>query len=365
MTARGKMMISGGLLLLALSAGLMVFLTASPSEERVNQDQPEERRRSVEVVPAQLRQLVTNARLPGELLPYLAVDLYPKVAALLNWIGIDRGDDVRQGQVLARLTAPELRAQRAEAEAKLRADQITLQHLRTAADTPGAIAVNDLEVAEKTVDADRARVNALKEIEEYLIITAPFDGRVTERHVHPGALLTAGQGKPLFRIEQLDRLRLVVPVPEANVGEITEGVEVSFTVSAYPRERFTGVVRRIARSVDAKTRTMPVELDVVNGEKRLAPGMFAEVEWPVRRPYTTIFVPRSAVVATTERTFIIRVDPTGTTEWVPIRRGEIMDDLQEVFGDVKPRDAVVVRGTDELRPGTRIDLRSAELASDS
>lgn len=362
MKTQGKM-ISGSLFFLGLGAGLMIFFASSPSEERTDLDQPREQRRAIEVVFVQIRKLETTARLPGELLPYLAVDLYPKVAGLLDWIGVDRGDDVRQGQVLARLVAPELRAQRAEAEAKLRADQITLRHLHAASETPGVIAVNDLEVAEKTVEADHARVDALKEIEDYLIIVAPFDGRVTERQVHPGALLTPGQGKPLFHVEQLGRLRLVVPVPEANAGEIVEGVEVFFTVSAYPGERFTGMVRRIARSVDAKTRTMPVELDVENEEKRLAPGMFAEVEWPVRRPRVTMFVPRNAVVTTTEQTFIIRVDPTGMTEWVPIRRGEIMGDLQEVFGDVKPFDTVVVRGTDELRPGTRIDLRSAELGS--
>ncbi len=351
--------IAGSVLILALSSGLTIFSTTSPSQERLNQNTLVARPQSVDVVPVQLRQLQTTARLPGELLPYLAVDLYPKVAAFLNWIGVDRGDDVQQGQVLARLVAPELRAQRAEAEAKLSADQITLRHLHTAAETPGVIAVNDLEVAEKTLDADRARVTAFKEIEDYLIIAAPFEGRVTERQVHPGALLTPGQGKPLFRIEQLGRLRLVVPVPEANAGEIAEGVEVSFTVSAYPGERFTGVVRRIARSVDAKTRTMPVELDVENEKKRLAPGMFAEVEWPVRRPHATMFVPRSAVVTTTEQIFVIRVSDDGTVEWVSIQRGEVMGDLQEVFGGLKPSDTVVVRGTDELRPGTKVVARSA------
>lgn len=358
MKTHGKMM-AGGFLLLALSAGLANFFTASPSEEQAYEDQSRERRRTVDVVPVQFRQLETSARLPGELLPYLAVDLYPKVAGFLDWIGIDRGDDVRQGQILARLVAPELRAQRTEAEAKLRADQITLRHLRTAADTPGVIAVNDLEVAEKTVDAGRARVVALKEIEDYLIIAAPFGGRITERQMHPGALLTPGQGKPLFRIEQLGRLRLVVPVPEANAGEIAESVEVSFTVSAYPGERFTGMVRRIARSVDAKTRTMPVELDVENGKKRLAPGMFAEVKWPVRRPYATTFVPRSAVVTTTEQVFVIRVSGDGVVEWVSIQRGEVMDDLQEVFGNLASHDAVVVQGTDELRPGTKVVAQSA------
>ncbi len=351
--------IAGSVLILAFSSGLTIFSTTSPSQERLNQNALVARPQSVDVVPVQLRQLETTARLPGELLPYLAVDLYPKVAAFLDWIGVDRGDDVKEGEVLARLTAPELRAQWAEAEAKLRADQITLRHLRTAAETPGVIAVNDLEVAEKTVDADRARVTAFKEIEEYLIIVAPFDGRVTERQAHPGALLTPGQGKPLFRIEQLGRLRLVVPVPEANAGEIAEGVDVSFTVSAYPGERFTGVVRRIARSIEAKTRTMPVELDVENEEQRLAPGMFAEVEWPVRRPHATAFVPRNAVVTTTEQVFVIRVSGDGTVEWVSIQRGEVMGDLQEVFGDLKPSDTVVVHGTDELRPGTTVVARSA------
>lgn len=352
--------IAGSVLFLALSGGLTIFITTSPSEEP-NQDKPIAQSRAVDVVSVQLRQLEETVHLPGELLPYLAVDLYPKVAALLMWIGVDRGDEVTQGQVLARLAAPELRAQRTEAEAKLRAEQITLQHLRTAASTPGVIAMNDLEVAEKTVDANRAHVSALQEMEDYLIIRAPFDGRVTERHVHPGALLNPGQGKPLFRLEQIERLRLVIPVPEANVGEIGEGAQISFTVSAYPGERFTGMVRRIARSIEAKTRTMPVELDVENPKRRLAPGMFTKVEWPVRRTQATFFVPRSAVVATTEQTFVIRVRGDQTAEWVSIKRGEVMGDLQEVFGDLKPRDTVVVRGTDELRPETKVVARPAGL----
>lgn len=356
--------ITGATLFLLLGSGLTIFSSTSPSQERLHQDSPVARDRSVDVVPVELRHLETSARLPGELVPYLAVDMYPKIVALLNWIGIDRGDDVKEGQVLARLTAPELRAQRAEAEAKLRADHITLQHLRTAATTPGVIAENDVEVAGKTVEASRARVNALKELEEYLNITAPFAGRITERHAHPGALLTPGQGKPLFRLEQINRLRLVIPVPEANVGEIGEGVQVPFTVSAYPGEQFTGVVRRIARSVDVKTRTMPVELDVDNLKKRLAPGMFAEVEWPVRRSTATAFVPRSAIVATTEQTFVIRVSPAKTAEWIPIRRGETMGDLQEVFGDVTPRDLVVRQGTDELRPETTIVARRSDPGPD-
>lgn len=345
--------IGGGAVILTVSlSGLFVLFTSSAEE--TTQAASTLERREVTVTPVKFYQLETSTRLPGELLPYLSVDLYPKVPALLDWIGIDRGSDVRAGQVLARLSAPELEAQRAEVEAKLRADQTTLRHLRTAARTPGVIADNDLEVAGKIVEASQSRVKALRRMEDYLIITAPFEGRITERQTHPGALLTPGQGRPLFRLEQIHRLRLVVPVPEANVAGIGEGTDVSFTVSAYPNQQFTGKVRRIALSMDPKTRTMPVELDVDNSVKRLTPGMFTEVEWPVRRTVSSAFVPRSAVVATTERTFVIRVDKEGITEWVSIKRGELMGSLQEVFGELHTDDMVILRGTDELSSGMKI-----------
>lgn len=352
MTTRIKI-IGGGVVILTVSLSVLFLLfTSSAQEPTKTVSTPD--RREVTVTAVRFHQLETWTRLPGELLPYLSVDVYPKVPALLDWIGIDRGSDVREGQVLARLSAPELEAQRAEVEARLRADQTTLRHLRTAAHTPGVIADNDLEVAEKTVEASLSRVKALKKMEDYLMITAPFEGRVTDRQTHPGALLTPGQGRPLFRLEQIHRLRLVVPVPEANIAGIGEGTDVLFAVSAYPNERFTGIVRRIALSVDSKTRTMPVELDIDNSGKRLAPGMFAEVEWPVRRTASSAFVPRSAVVATTERTFVIRVDKEGITEWVSIKRGELMGNLQEVFGELNAEDMVILRGTDELGPGMKI-----------
>ncbi len=149
----------------------------------------------VAVVSVVAQRLDDSVRLPGELQPFLSVDLYPKVTGILEWIGVDRGSTVKRGQILVRLMAPELSAQRAEAEAKLRADEITHERLRTAAATPGVVAPNDLEIAKRTVEADRARVRSLKKMEDYLVITAPFDGVITTRHVHPGALVgPAGAG---------------------------------------------------------------------------------------------------------------------------------------------------------------------------
>jgi membrane fusion protein, multidrug efflux system len=370
----------------------------------------------VEVVSLELnRQL----RLPGELQPFQDVAIYARVPGFVETINVDRGSVVRSGQLLARLRAPELdaqrseaearsraaqsqrveaaarvnsaRAQRLEAEAKLAAEEVTYQRLKSASATPGAVAGNDLEVALRSVEASRARVElwgenekaaqaqlkALEEneralgeaartsqnIEAYLRITAPFGGVITERNVHPGSLAGAGGGQPampMLRLQQVSRLRLVVAVPESEVMGIASGTKVNFTVPAMPGEQFTGVVRRISHALDSKTRTMPVELDVDNSSKRLAPGMFPEVAWPARRPRPSLFVPPTAVATTTERTFVIRVRE-GQVEWIDVKRGVAMNrpggDLVEVFGDLAPGDQIAARGTDELRPGVRIAVK--------
>jgi RND family efflux transporter MFP subunit len=326
--------------------------------------------------------------LPGELQPYEVVSIYPKVTGFVDWIGVDRGSRVRHGQLIVRLVAPELTAQRSEAqaklqnaqaqhveaEAKLAADQSTYQRLKSAAATPGVVAGNDLEIAQQAAEADRARVRAaldnvnaanqslrsVAEMEDYLQIRAPFDGVVTERNVHPGALVgpTGGPGVVVYmvRIETPSRLRLVVPVPEAYVAGIAEGTRVEFTVPAYPDQTFSAPVARIAQSVDVKTRTMPVELDVRNPSGRLSPGMFSEVLWPVRRLGPTLFVPTSAVARTTERVFVVRIR-NGKTEWVDVKTGATSGSLVEVFGNLRGGDEVASRGTDELRPGTRVTPR--------
>jgi RND family efflux transporter MFP subunit len=157
----------------------------------------------------------------------------------------------------------------------------------------------------------------------------------------------------MFRLEQVDRLRLVTAVPESLVAGVRRGARVSFSVSAFPGEKFTGVVSRPAFSVDPKTRTMPVELDVSNPGSRLAPGMYAEVAWPQNRGRSSLLVPPRAIKATTERVFVVRVT-NGVAEWVDVRRGAADGPLVEVFGDLKPGDKILERATDEVRPGTKV-----------
>jgi RND family efflux transporter MFP subunit len=338
---------------------------------------------TAKVVSQALEKTIT---IPGDLTPYQGVNLNARVPGFVESIAVDRGSWVKRGQRLGTLSAPELRAQRLEAEAKFQAvraqeaeaeaktvaAQSTHDRLKAASATPGVVAGHDVEIAERTFEAARAHVNALKssggaaeaaikavaEMEAYLELTAPFDGVITERNVHPGSLVGPSTG-PLLRIEQVSRLRLTVPVPETYVGTITRGTKVDFRVSAFPDQTFQGVIARPAHTLDMKTRSMLVELEVANPKLTLASGMFAEVQWPVSRAGASLFVPTSAVVRTSERQFVVRVR-NGMAEWVDVRRGELNGDVIEVFGDLREGDVVVRRGNDEIRPGTKITATAAK-----
>lgn len=367
------------------------------------------------------QELNRQLRLPGELQAYQDVMLYPKVQGFIEWVGVDRGSVVRAGQLLVRLSAPEIgsqrneaeakvggaqaqtleaearvsgvRAQRVEAEARLAASTATYNRLKSASTTPGVVSGNELENAQRQVEAEQARVQAYKDneramlaqvralgeneaatraavrsaqsAENYLRIVAPFDGVITERNAHKGSLAGpagAAASQPVLRIQQVARLRLVVAVPEAETAAVRAGTKVNFTVPAFAGETFAGTIARIGNSVDPKTRTMPIELDVGNVNRKLAPGMFPQVLWPSGRSRPSLLVPPSAVAVTTERTFVIRVRED-IAEWVDVKRGVSVNqqgaDLVEVFGDLAPGDQIALRGTDELRNGTRVQAKPA------
>jgi RND family efflux transporter MFP subunit len=163
----------------------------------------------------------------------------------------------------------------------------------------------------------------------------------------------------LLEIQQVSRLRLVVPVPEEDVSGIVNGASVPFQVPAWPERTFSGVISRISHTIDPKTRTMAVELDVVNRDGSLAPGMYPAVKWPVRRSRPALFVPRTSVASTTERTFAIR-ERNGQAEWVDVKKGLSDGDLVEVIGDLKAGDRVVRRATDEIRDGSPLRPAAAQ-----
>ena len=349
---------------------------------------------TIDVVHVVQQPVDVTLSMPGQLDPYESVAVYPKVTGFVKAIRVDRGSRVRTGELMAELEAPELVAQRAEAQSKLQVAEAqlavaqskadagagTYDRLKAAAATPGVVAGNDLMLAQKAVEADQSQITAaqqtaeaarqalqsITQMEGYLRVTAPFAGLVTERNVHPGALVGPNSGPaattPMVRLVQDDRLRLVVPIPEAYVAEVRNGAMISFTVPAYPGRTFKGRIARIAHDVDVKTRTMAVELDVMNRDGGLVPGTFCQVQWPIHRPDPSLFVPSGSVASTTDRTFVVRIR-NGKTEWIDVRTGLASGPLTEVFGELRPGDTVAVRGTDELRPGTDVRTKEAKAIS--
>ncbi len=383
-----------GQLCVAGSIGLSIGLTAcgsggSAQPEKATAPGPP----AIEVVRVLDQPVNATLSLPGELNPYQTVAVYPRVTGFVKTIRVDRGSRLRAGELIAVLEAPELAAQRSEAQSKLQsaeaqlgtvrskadADASTYEKLKAAALTPGVVAGNDVVLAQKAVEADQSQVvaaqqnieavrqalNSVTEMEAYLKVTAPFDGVVTERNVHPGALVgpTSGTGAatPMVRLVENNRLRLVVPVPEAYTAGITPGTEMAFSVAAYPGQTFSGTVARVAQAVDVNTRTMAVELDVNNKDGRLAPGTFCQVRWPVRRPGPSLFVPSGSVANTTDRTFVVRIR-NERTAWIDVKTGLTSGSLVEVFGDLRPGDEIAARGTDEMRPGTQVRVKEVKPA---
>lgn len=347
------------------AAGLLASCSSASSPDTAS-DKPESEvpaDSQLDAVHVTATQPAQSLSLPGELESYFQTDISPRVSAYVLRLHADIGDHVRQGQVLADLDAPELTAALNEAASKQKAAEAVLQssrgtyhRLRQTARTAGAIAPLQLAQARTQVITDSLNVaaaqshyNAAKQMTNYLHLTAPFSGVITERNLSPGAAVgTGGAGAlPLFKLRQLSRLRLRVAVPEAYVAEMHQGSPVKFSVKPFPGRTFVGRITRIAGSVQAATRSEQVEIDIPNSKEELKPGMFASASLPITRPQSSIFVPRSAIVTTAERTYVVRV-AQGHASLVDIQQGDENNGQVQVFGNLKAGDVVLRAGTEDV-----------------
>ena len=236
---------------------------------------PALRAQTPELAPVVSKPVSRTIDLPGEFQPFESVSLHAKVRGYVERVLVYRGSAVKQGQLLAEIAAPEMAAGIAEAEAKvqvaeserlqaaaqLAAAQATYDRLKKAAEMPAqSPATNSSRPSSRWPplrpwcgrnyrrELRSRRGPRSKELEGYLKITAPFDGMVTDRMVHPGALVGPGSDPVLLVVQQISRLRLVVAVPEEDSGGIVSGAHV-LSVSRLIRSAFTR-----ARSLGSRTR---------------------------------------------------------------------------------------------------------------
>lgn len=364
------------ILILAAFAIALNSLSACHSDDKEKQDQQAEEQTqaaaetpTVELVTVAKGKLSSSISIPGELIPYQQVDLYAKVNSYVKKLLVDIGSEVHAGQLLVVLEAPEINSQLAGAQSRIKqyeavyyASKATYDRLVSTSKTPGTISLNDLEQAEAKKNADMANVeaakSALKEVSAnlaYLEIRAPFDGVITSRNVNLGAYVgPGGKGSdPLFTLQDQNRLRLVVSVPENYTGSLSNKSEVNFTIKALPNEKFTAQVKRMAGALDEKLRAERLEMDVYNKSKKLLPHMFAEVNVPLPDGDSTFVVAKTAVATSTEKVFVIKV-VNNKAQWVDVKKGLTSGDMMEIFGDIKPGDKLVKVASDEIRNGSNV-----------
>jgi RND family efflux transporter MFP subunit len=359
------------LALLVLGVSLLAACD-SDKKEKDEQAQTVKQENAIDtptVVPAPVKRgkLSTTIAIPGELIPYQEVDLFAKVNSYVKTLLVDIGSEVHSGQLLVKLEAPEINSQLAEAQSRIKqqeaqyfASKATYDRLYNTSKTPGTVSQNDLEQAEAKKNADLANVDAAKSSYKeaaanlaYLEIRAPFDGVITSRNVNLGAYVGPGgkNSDPLFVLQDQKRLRLVVSVPEIYTGGLNTKDNVTFTVQALPNQHFTAQVKRLAGALDTKLRSERLEMDVFNKDKKLLPHMYAEVNVPLPSRDSAYIVPKTAVVTSTEKVFVVKI-ANHHAQWVVVKKGFQSGDLMEVYGDLKPGDQVVKQATDEIRDGS-------------
>lgn len=314
--------------------------------------------------------LSTELRMPAEITGFQQVDIYAKVSSYVKELKADIGTEVKKGQLLMILEAPELSAQLSAAQSRLKsqeavytASKSTYNRLFETSKVEGTVSRNDLEVAEARKNSDfaqyqaaRASYNEIQTLMSYLLIRAPFDGVVATRNVNHGAYVgPAGKGSelPLMTIQQQNKLRLSVYVPEQYSGYLKNGEALKFTVKSLPGQDFSATIARMSGALDSKLRSERVEMDVMNSGNKLLPGMVAEVQLPLTAKDSTYVVPKSAVVTSSEGTFVIMVADHKTSR-LPVQKGRILEDKVEVFGGITKEMLLVKQATEEIQDGTPV-----------
>lgn len=309
--------------------------------------------------------LSSSARLPGQLIPFNEVNLFPKVNGFVKQLLVDRGSIVKKGQLLMILEAPEMESELQAANSKYLqaqenagASKEKYERLKEAAKEPGSVSPLDLDNANDKMKADQAmsqseysNVQSVKTMLGYLRIYAPFDGMIVQRNVSPGALVAPGKetDQPMLIIQDINKMRLTVYIPEDYVDKVDLNQPVSFTFNAMPGQVQTAQISRSANALGSM-RQEAVEIDVANKNGSLKPGMYAEVNIPMLSGAKSLLVPNNAIVRSTEREYVVAIR-AGKACLINIKEGLVNNDSTEVFGDLKPNDKVVLRASDEIKQG--------------
>jgi len=393
-------------LILAVGLALPVLASVIACNSRANTIAAEIPSASVAAV--KQGSIVHTLNLAGQFQPYQVIDVHAKVSGYIRHIYVDIGDKVRQGQVLAVLEVPELRAQLkgTVAEVASRKDEIAREHqevlraesehsalhadytrLKQAAATqPGLIAEQELDNAQSKDLASEAQVDAAKSalsaagqnldvagadnervsaLADYTRVIAPIDGVIIWRYADTGALIQAGtasdiQSLPVVKLSQSSLLRLRIPVPEDAVEFIHLGAQVNVQVDAVHRT-LVGKVVRFTRDISLATRTMQTEIDVENKDLSLTPGMYANTTIELERRDHVLTIPVQAVITNGNQSSALIVDGQNHVQTRNLTLGLQGSNLVEVKNGLAEGDRVITGGQSNYQVGETVKPRIEQL----
>jgi RND family efflux transporter MFP subunit len=323
-------------------------------------------------VPGAAAQEIT---LPANTQAFIDTPIYARTSGYLRKWYADIGTRVHEGELLAVIETPELdqqvrqaQSELATAQANMRLAQITAERW-TKLMAKNAVskqetdqATSDLEARQSALSAAEANVLRLQQLQGFEKIYAPFDGVITARNIDIGSLIQAGDNSPtaeLFHIAATDKLRLFVPVPEVYTNQVRTGSHVVVTSDAVPDAKFTGTIVRNSNAIDIASRTLNVEVDVVNTDHKLLPGQYAFIHLPIPPSSSSMTLPSGALLFRAEglRVGVVR---DGRVQLVPIEIGHDYGAKVEITSGLAPQDQVVLNPPDSLAQGERVKVEKGD-----
>jgi RND family efflux transporter MFP subunit len=359
----------------ALTSGILPRLTARTT---LRKDTAQMALPTVAVVRPERTAEAEEVVLPANVQAYISAPIYARTNGYLKKWYADIGAHVKEGQLLAEIETPEVdqqlqqaRADLGTAQANLHLAEITASRYQDLLKTnsvsqqetdnaTGALAAN-----KATVQANQANVNRLQQLQSFEKIYAPFTGVITARKTDIGNLIDAGASggskTDLFDIAQPDKLRVYVNVPEAYSQAAKPGLTADLTLAEFPGKRFQGKLVRTAEAIDPASRTLLVEIDVVNPTGALLTGSYAEVHLKLPAGASSYIVPVNTLLFRKEG-LRLAVVSDGKAVLTPVTPGHDFGDRMEIIGGLKGDESIVVNPPDSIISGQPV--RIAQTAGD-
>ncbi len=313
----------------------------------------------VQVMKPVRRDVAYAITLPANIAPLYQTTLHAKVAGYLNWIGPDKGDWVKKGQVVAVIDAPELEEQYHQAVADYKIKKLTYERLaKVWNETPDVIAKQDVDVAQAAFEGAQHVMEERQVLRDYTKVRAPFDGLITARFADPGALIqlatnSAAGAMPLFTVMDIETVRVYANVPQDDVALAKVGAPASLTVKELPGRQFLGAITRSTLALDPATRTMLVEVDLPNKDHALQPGTFGELTLTLALHRNALALPPTALVAGAKTKTVVIVEQ-GRAKTVPVKVGLNDGKWLEIVEGLHGDEEVVVVGKSKVVDGMKV-----------